>query len=65
MQLHKRVERLEAKVAPVGFKMVHLVGVLSGQSHDEAGAAYGVPIGEDDEVIFLVGVEPAVKEVEQ
>jgi hypothetical protein len=63
MQLHRRVEKLEAKVSPVGCKIVHLVGVLSGQSHDDACAAYGRPINDEDDVIFLVGVEPTVREV--
>ena len=65
MQLHKRVEKLEAKVTPVGCTIVHLVGVMSGQSHDEACAAYGRPISDEDEIIFLVGVEAPVQEVEQ
>lgn len=65
MQLHKRVEKLEAKVSPMGCKIVHLVGVMQGQSHDEACAAYGSPIADDEDVIFLVGVEPTRRESKQ
>lgn len=59
MQLHRRLEKLEAKVAPIGPRTVHLVRLLAGQNHDEACACYGRPISDEDDVIFLVGVEPA------
>ena len=65
MQLHKRVEKLEANASPTACKIVHLVGVMPGQSHEQACAAYGRPISDEDDVIFLVGVEAPVREVEQ
>ena len=58
MQLRKRVEKLEAKTAPGEFRMVHLIGVLPGETEQEACASYGKKIGEDDDIIFLVGKEP-------
>ena len=61
-QLHRRVENLEAKVAPAGFQTVHLVGVMPGETEEEACARYGSPISASDGVIFLVGPEPAQQE---
>jgi hypothetical protein len=58
MQLHRRLEKLEAKVAPTGTKIIHLVSLSAGETEDEACARYGKEIGQEDDIIFLVGMEP-------
>ena len=57
-QLHKRIEKLEAATAPTELRTVHLVGVSPGEAEEEACARHGREIGEDDDIIFLVGKEP-------
>jgi hypothetical protein len=62
-QLQKRVEGLEqkrsGKLLPT---QVHIVGVGAGQTKDAARRDYEreheQSIGDDDQVIYLVGVEP-------
>jgi hypothetical protein len=62
MQLHKRVQKLEAKAGPAELLAVHLVGVMPGQTEEQACASYGLPIGHDDMVIFLIGQQPTQQE---
>jgi hypothetical protein len=57
MQLHKRLGKLEAK-APTELRTVHLVGVMPGETEEEARSRYGRPTSEDDMLILLVGKEP-------
>jgi len=58
MQLHRRVEKLEAKVAPATVQKWHLIGMADGETEEEARVRYGQPIGEDDGLVLLVPVAP-------
>ncbi len=60
MKLDKRVSYLEAKGGNTVSIKLHLIGVGSGQTREEAKDTYGRNrIGPDDMVIFLIGMSQA------
>jgi len=57
MQLHRRLEKLEAATAPAPVMKWHGIVMLEGETEEQARVRYG-DIGDDDGVILLVPVAP-------